>query len=169
MSIATMRQPSWKSWLWRFVVIVCLTLWWGGLTFYAGIVVPLGIEQFGGMEQGLLTQRVTVRLNVAGTIAGICLLADALCRAPRTRRAILPSVLLVLQLWLWFWHSRLSGWLDGASLSPQSHESFYHEHRIYLWITALQWLTGLACLWVDCVRPPVVPIDEISHRSGQVR
>ncbi len=113
-------------------MIVSFAVWWGGLTFYAGVVVPLGIEQFGGVEQGSLTQRVTVRLNVAGTIVGTCLLADALGRKPWSRRAIMASALLGLQFWLWFWRSRLSRWLDVASLSPQPRESFYHEHRLYL-------------------------------------
>lgn len=149
-----MRQPSWKSWLWRFVVIVSLALWWGGLTFYAAIVVPLGIEQFGGVEQGALTQRVTVRLNIAGTIVGICLLADALWRPPRNYRAVLASTLLALQGWLWFLHSRLSRWIETVSSSLPTGDSFYHEHRIYLWVTSAQWLIGLACLWIWCVRPP---------------
>ncbi len=154
-----MPQSSWTFWLWRFAVTVSLAVWWGGLTFYAAVVVPLGIEQFGGVEQGSLTQRVTVRLNVAGTIVGICLLADALGRKPRNRRAVMASALLGLQVWLWFWHSRLSRWLDAASFSPQPGESFYHEHRIYLWVTSAQWLIGLACLWMWCVRPPAIPAD----------
>lgn len=155
-----MPQSSWKLWLWRFTVTVSLAVWWGGLTFYAAIVVPLGIEQFGGVEQGLLTQRVTVRLNVAGTIVGICLLADALYCKPRNCRAVLASVLLGLQGWLWFLHSRLSRWLEAVLSSLHSDELFYHEHRVYLWVTSAQWLIGLACLWIWCVRPPAIPVDD---------
>lgn len=154
-----MPQPTWRFWLWRFAVTVSLVLWWGGLTFYAAIVVPLGIEQFGGVEQGSLTQRVTSRLNVAGTIAGICLLADALWCRHRKCRAVMASVLLGLQVWLWFLHLRLSRWLDATSMSSDSGVSFYHEHRIYLWVTTAQWLIGLACLWMWCVRPLSIPAD----------
>ena len=186
-----MPPSRWRFWLWQFAVTVSLVVWWGGLTFYAAIVVPLGIEQFGGVEQGLLTQRVTVRLNVAGTIVGICLLADALWRQlngtdftrkvagtfhvpsainrltahgmclllsvgrqSRNCRAVLASVLLGLQVWLWFLHARLSRWLEAVSSSLHSDESFYHEHRIYLWVTSAQWLIGLACLGIWCIRPP---------------
>ena len=149
-----MPQPSWKSWLWRFAVALSLALWWGGLTFYAAIVVPLGIEQFGGVEQGLLTQRVTVRLNVVGTVVGICLLADALWRQPKNCRTVLASVLLSLQVWLWCLHARLSRGMEAVSSSLHSDESFYHEHRIYLWVTSAQWLIGLACLGIWCVHPP---------------
>ncbi len=151
-----MPPSNWKLWLWRFVVTVSLAMWWGGLTFYSAFVVPLGIEQFGGFEQGLLTQRVTVRLNMAGSFVGVCLLADTLWHRPWNRRAIAASTLLGLQAWLWFLHSRLSHWLDSASLSSQSGASFYQEHRVYLWVTAAHWLTGLVCLGIWCVRPPDV-------------
>ena len=152
-----MPQSRWRLWLWQFAVTVSLAVWWGGLTFYAAIVVPLGIEQFGGVEQGLLTQRVTVRLNVVGTVVGICLLADALWRQPKNCRAVLASVLLSLQVWLWCLHARLSRGMEAISSSLHSDESFYHEHRVYLWVTSAQWLIGLACLGIWCVRPPAVP------------
>ncbi len=155
-----MPQSSWRFWLWQFAVTLSLAVWWGGLTFYAAIIVPLGIEQFGGIEQGLLTQRVTVRLNLAGTLAGICLLADALWHQPRNCRAVLASLLLALQGWLWFLHSRLSRWMETVSSSLPTGESFYHEHRVYLWVTSVQWLIGLACLWVWCVRLPAIPVDD---------
>ncbi len=155
-----MPQSRWKLWLWRFAVTVILAVWWGGLTFYAGIVVPLGIAQFGGFEQGLLTQRVTFRLNVAGAIAGACLLADALRHKPRNHQVVMASVSLALQGWLWFLHSRLSRWMETASSSLHSDESFYHEHRIYLWVTSAQWLIGLACLGMWCVRPPAISADD---------
>lgn len=155
-----MPPAGWTFWLWRFAITVTLAVWWGGLTFYAAIVVPLGIEQFGGVEQGALTQRVTLRLNMAGTIVGIFLLADALGRKPRNCRVVLASALIGLQAGLWFWHSRLSRWLGATSMSPRSDESFYFEHRIYLWITTVQWLVGLVCLWVWYVRLPDIPTDE---------
>lgn len=155
-----MPPSRWKLWLWQFVVTLSLAMWWGGLTFYSAIVVPLGIEQIGGAEQGFLTQRVTVRLNIAGTITGICLLADALWRGPRKHRAALASVILGLQAWLWFLHARLSLWLDAASSSSHSGESFYQAHRIYLWVTSTQWLIGLVCLGVWCVRPNATPAGD---------
>ncbi|MFM8571811.1 MAG: hypothetical protein ACKOAU_09465 [Pirellula sp.] len=34
-------------------------LWWGGLSFYAIVVVPIGTEQIGSVAQGFITQRVT--------------------------------------------------------------------------------------------------------------
>lgn len=153
-----MPPSRWRIWLWQFAVTVSLAVWWGGLTIYAAIVVPLGNDQFGGVEQGLLTQRVTVRLNVAGTIVGFCLLADALWNQPKKNcRAVMATVLLGLQIWLWFLHARLSHWMEATSSSLHSDVSFYHEHRVYLWATSAQWLIGLACLGFWCVRPPAIP------------
>jgi hypothetical protein len=152
-------KARWKSDLWRFAVTISLAVWWGGLTFYAAIVVPLGIEQFGGIDQGLLTQRVTVRLNVAGTVVSFFLLADAMWRQPKNWRAVLAGVLLALQGWLWFLHSRLSRWMETVSSSSPTDELFYQEHRVYLLVTTTQWLIGLACLGVWCVRPPAIPAD----------
>jgi hypothetical protein len=148
-------HSAWRFWLWRFFVTTSLAIWWGGLTFYAAVVVPLGVEQFGSSEQGSLTRRVTVRINAAGAMAGSCLLVDALCKKPRRLRVAMASGLLGLQFWLWVLHSRLSRLLDGATLTPNFTDVFYQEHRIYLWVTSAQWLLGLACLWCWWVAPPV--------------
>ena len=43
----------------RALVTVALAVWWGGLTFYGAVVVPVGTEVLGGAaEQGFVTQRV---------------------------------------------------------------------------------------------------------------
>lgn len=34
-------------------------MWWGGLCFYAVVIVPIGTEVIGSVEQGFITQRVT--------------------------------------------------------------------------------------------------------------
>jgi hypothetical protein len=71
----------------------------------------------------------------------------------------LAGVLLALQGWLWFLHSRLSRWMETVSSSSPTDELFYQEHRVYLLVTTTQWLIGLACLGVWCVRPPAIPAD----------
>ncbi len=44
--------------------VTILSLWWGAFTFYAGIVVPLGMKVLGSHTQmGIITQEVTVYLN----------------------------------------------------------------------------------------------------------
>lgn len=53
----------------QFLLTLVVGLWLGGLTFYAGIVVPIGTEIVGGTEQGFVTQRVTNWLNALGVVA----------------------------------------------------------------------------------------------------
>ncbi|OYW22951.1 MAG: hypothetical protein B7Z55_04045, partial [Planctomycetales bacterium 12-60-4] len=53
----------------RFTSLLAFSLWWGGLTVYAGIVVPIGTELFGSTAQGFITQQVTHWLNLFAAIA----------------------------------------------------------------------------------------------------
>ena len=51
----------------RLLVLAAFAFWQGGFTFYAAVVVPVGTEVLGSsMEQGSITRRVTVYLNMAG-------------------------------------------------------------------------------------------------------
>ena len=40
---------------WRTGLLFAWAIWWGGLSFYALFVVPIGTEIVGGFEQGLIT------------------------------------------------------------------------------------------------------------------
>ena len=53
---------------WRTGLLFAWAIWWGGLSFYALFVVPIGTEIVGGFEQGFITQRVTNWLNAIGVI-----------------------------------------------------------------------------------------------------
>jgi hypothetical protein len=49
-------------------------LWWGGLTFYASVVVPTGARILHShTKQGFITQEVTNWINVTGMVAGLLL------------------------------------------------------------------------------------------------
>ncbi|MCA9269901.1 MAG: hypothetical protein KDA41_15580, partial [Planctomycetales bacterium] len=52
-----------------FASLLPMIAWWGGLTFYAGVVVPVGAAVFGSTEQGFVTQRVTNWLNLLLAVA----------------------------------------------------------------------------------------------------
>ena len=57
--------------LFRFVALWTLAFWMGGFTFYAGAVIPVLHDQLGGaLESGLVTQRVTIDLNLLGVNGG---------------------------------------------------------------------------------------------------
>ena len=131
---------------WRMVFITTLALWLGGLTFYSVFVVPVGNERLGSIGQGMLTAIITRQLNAIGNVAFACILIDAVLR--RRRWQLAGAILLALsQIGLYAVHSQLFSRIDfeSGSLLPHSDGwSFYATHRIYLILTSLQWLIGLA-------------------------
>ena len=50
-SIRSIGRTTWSSFL-----LLVWAAWWGGLCFYAMVVVPIGTELIGSVEQGLITQ-----------------------------------------------------------------------------------------------------------------
>jgi hypothetical protein len=49
--------------------IITLSIWWGTFTFYAGIVVTVGMQVLGShIAMGFITQQVTVYLNIFSLI-----------------------------------------------------------------------------------------------------
>lgn len=130
----------------RFVLVAGLAVWIGGLTFYAAIVVPAGIETFGSIPQGFATQRATASLNVIGACVLAMLLANAI--RMRCRSLWLTWVALILvQFLLFLQHGRLSAGLDPTTQSINAAD-FYDQHRWYLLLTSAQWLLGWTHLWL---------------------
>jgi hypothetical protein len=135
------------------LLTVALAFWLGALTFYSAMVVPIGTEVVGSMFQGLITQRVTNRLNLGGTILLVLLLSNVV----RKRHRLVTATWLLMtisQISLILLHPQLDGMLDAASHQVEG-ASFYHWHRAYLFITAVQWLAGCAYLAL-LVRPSLV-------------
>ena len=54
----------------------------------------------------------------------------------------LGIMLLAVTNALLLWHGHLSNMMNSRDRSVQDH--FYQEHAIYLWLTAVQWMIGLA-------------------------
>ncbi len=58
----------------RFLILCLLAFWFGGLTFYAVLVIPTGAKVLGShTEQGFVTQQVTNWLNLVGAMGTIIL------------------------------------------------------------------------------------------------
>jgi len=72
MNMGHQRSPIVRS-LWTVFVLLLFAVWWGGLTFYAAIVVPIGTELIGASEQGFVTQQVTQWHNAVLTAMSVCL------------------------------------------------------------------------------------------------
>lgn len=123
------------------LLILLFALWWGGLTFYALIVVPIGSDVTSIVEQGFVTQRVTLWHNLLLTVVTICVVAEAFFR--RSGRWWLLSVsLLFVNIALVVMHWTLSGMVDVEEFSVPT--EFYRLHAVYLWLTTAEWLIGLA-------------------------
>ena len=125
---------------WNTLLLLFWATWWGGLCFYAIVVVPIGTELIGSVEQGFITQRVTGWHNLLTGIFIACLIIEAI----RKHRRVLWSVVIVLaiiEIGLVTWHWHLTGMMNFESQSVPS--NFYTQHAIYLWITAAEWLLGM--------------------------
>ena len=127
----------------RTTLLLLFGLWWGGLTFYSAIVVPISAERIGATEQGFVTRDVALWLNSLGTLFALALAAAAWRR--RRREALACAMLLAaLLVFLAVLHARLDAMLDDqtSSLAVES-AVFYRWHRVYLVGTTVQWCLGL--------------------------
>lgn len=128
-----------------FVALAVFAVWWGGLTFYSLVVVPIGSALFGSHEQGLITQQVTNRLNGLSLVA----LALLFCQVLNRRRLVLFltwAIMLISALALLILHVRLDQALASEDDSMPGALSFYQWHRFYLLVTAVQWVAALVHL-----------------------
>lgn len=132
----------------RFFTFVLFSVWFGGLTFYAAVVVPIGGSQLGETTQGFVTQQVTIRLNALAAIA-LVVWAWEIAASRRWRRTsiVIWGLQAVLLLGLAVLHVKLSSMLDLVDRSGPNVVDFYSWHRLYLIGTTLQWLLGLAMVW----------------------
>ena len=131
--------------VWSLALLILWSVWWGGLTFYAIVVVPVGTELIGSVEQGFITQQVTWWHNwlLAILVASLCL--EAWCQRSRLLCAV-AMLMLMINLTLFTDHAFLTSQMDfeGKSVTPQ----FYSQHAIYLWIVAAEWSIGIAIPFV---------------------
>ena len=135
----------------RFLAIASLMFWQGGFTFYAAVVVPVGQEVLGShLEQGFITRVVTRYLNIAGAVA-LGVLAFELLACARRRSKLRWSVWLsmvgVLAA-LIVLHPTLDSLIDVDAHALIDRPSFRLRHRIYLWVSTLEWVLAGSYLWL---------------------
>ena len=136
----------------RVLLVFALIFWQGGFTFYTAVVVPIGTEVLQSAEQqGWITRQVTVWLNGAGAVA-LPLWAWNLAADPassRTGRILRWStwagLLITLLLLVWV-HGRMDALLDPVQERIHDRSTFYGMHRVYLWVSTVQWLVALALI-----------------------
>ncbi len=131
---------------WRIFLLLIWASWWGGLCFYAVVVVPIGTELIGSVEQGFITQRVTQWHNALTGLFLVLLLIEAIRRRSR-RLWIVGAMLAVTDIALVICHAKLTGMMDFKQQTVP--DSFYDQHAVYLWLIACEWLLGIAMpIWI---------------------
>ena len=144
-----------KSWtrtdvvrsVWRQCLFIIWAAWWGGLCFYAVVVVPIGTALIGTLEQGFITQQVTQCHNGLSFVFLICLLIEASYRQCSRVLWSVGAVLAIIDVGLVAWHFHLTAMMDFQHQSVPS--NFYSAHAIYLWMTAVEWSIGMVIpIWL---------------------
>ena len=146
----------------RIVALACFAVWIGGFTFYASVVVPIGTDVLGSKTtQGLITQRVTNVLNIVCSLTLIVMAIEAWWSGgARSRRTnlIVGTTIGVIALGLIALaciHPILDGEIDVEHEGVQDEPRFYGWHRVYLWVSTLQWLAGWC--WLIAIHANVRP------------
>lgn len=124
----------------------------GGFFFYASVVVPIGTQVLGSTTQGFVTRHVTDVLNWA-TLATVVLIALEATTGgyPQGRRRFLLGcvVAIVVSLGCLFWlHELLEGEMLEHEFGVDNASRFYSLHRVYLWVSTLQWIASLPIWWI---------------------
>lgn len=139
----TIRHRQFARILWLSLFILVFAVWWGGLTFYAVFVVPIGTEQIGSTDQGFITQEVTRWHNALLTTMTLGLVIEAWIRRCRWL-GVAAAGLAAIDAALLFEHAVLTGIMDFNNRTVQ--DDFYSRHAVYLWLTAAEWAIGFALI-----------------------
>ena len=134
----------------RSAAILGLSVWFGGFTFYAGIVIPILHQELGGMDSGAITGMVSKQLNWIGVGALLVAWFTAIIerkalpgwnrRAKWGRWALLIATTAILIVLIAL-HPVVEGRLETASL-----KEFYRWHQIYLIASTVQWGINIALI-----------------------
>lgn len=143
------------STIFRTILLASFAMWFGGFGFYVSIVVPIGTEVLGSaLDQGMITRRVATWINVFSGIAFAMMLVESVLTwnqlRPFIRRAQLGLCLfmVVSLIGLVYLHFALDSMIDAADMRVADRETFYHLHRVYLWLSTIQWAAGWGWLIV---------------------
>ena len=128
----------------RFLLLQLLILWQGGFLFYALVVVPTGGNVLGSeLQQGLITQRVTVWLNYFGAAFLLFAMFELKRESQNRLRLVLLILACALQASLFLLHRTLDDLIDFEDQTLRDSRRFYEWHRVYLIVSALLWLVML--------------------------
>lgn len=123
---------------------VTLSIWWGAFTFYAGIVVTVGMQVLDlPIAMRFTTQQVTVYLNIFSLIIFLiyayCLNSEEVTESSLVEQIIAISII-GFQLLLFLLHFYLTDSLDFEKHTIINQDNFYLLHQIYWIIETLIWM-----------------------------
>lgn len=135
----------------RIILMVAIAVWFGGFTFYTSVVVPIGTDVLGSSRtQGFVTQQVTGVLNWIGIATLAIGLLDLFVEAKSRSRKINGTFIAILifliatLIGLMVLHPIMDNMLEPEHEYVSDEGRFYQLHRIYLWVSTVQW----AACWV---------------------
>lgn len=117
-------------------------------------MVPIGSTVLGTTTQGFVTRLVTNAINASVAVSVVALSWEIWAGGvDRTRFAQRCLVLLTLcvaacVVVLASLHPQMERLLVAETLEVKQPERFYALHRIYLWVSTLQWLCSLPISWI---------------------
>ena len=132
----------------RVLTAMTFSLWFGGFTFYAAVVIPVGRRVLGGdTPQGFITEQVSDRLNVLALVTCLVLYWNTRAVPPASRRLrtamlVTWAVFALSLVALMLLHPMLDAMLDQSTRSIPQPATFYSAHRVYLIVATVQWLAS---------------------------
>jgi len=138
----------------RFLLLVSLSFSFGGFSFYAAVVVPIGGEVLDATSQGFVTREVTRVINAVMAVTLLIVSWEAIAGRRNRSRWANRTWSASIALWglccmaLVGLHPRLDSFLDLDGFTVDEPLGFYRLHQVYLWISTVQWLVSLAVIWL---------------------
>lgn len=136
----------------RSLLLFSFALFWGGLTFYTGFVVRIIHDVVvDPMDGGLITQRVTVILQLLGAITTFLMFWNAVqvgryCRKYAVALMLTAFILSGSLVGLAFVHRQLDGVIDIEANEVTDRDAFTISHRRYNQLTTIEWLASVLYL-----------------------
>ena len=158
-------------WYARTVMLFVFALYWGGLTFYTGIVVRIiHFVLNDPMDGGLITQRVTNYLQLLGFCVLPFMIWNGMAVVRRSKRLgvmllVLTGILAASLTCLVWVHSELDAVIDSESREVIEREIFTVLHRRYNQTTTVQWISAVIFLPLAVYSWRVLDINQIRSEN----
>ncbi|MCP4192644.1 MAG: hypothetical protein GY768_18675 [Planctomycetaceae bacterium] len=139
-------------WFYRIPLLLLFALYWGGLTFYTGFVVRIAHAVLDDpMDGGLITQRVTVVLQMLGAVTVVLMACNCAVVFWHSRKYGYPligctTLLSCALIGLFLVHGHLDAVIDVEAFEIIDRDAFDAAHQRYNQLTTIQWLSAFAYL-----------------------